>query len=68
MDWFDCIETPSVNTESVSVRWSTETIERERLFFETFWGVKKACRINRLLGYEADLGFGSVPEVRRIIF
>ncbi|MBN2266827.1 MAG: transposase [Candidatus Babeliaceae bacterium] len=40
MDWFDCIETTTVITETVKVRWSTETIERDRLFLELL-GVSK---------------------------
>ncbi len=41
MDWFDCIETTAVNTETVKVRWSTETIERDRLFLELLGVLKK---------------------------
>lgn len=40
MDWFDCIETTAVTTESVNVRWSTETTEQDRLFL-TMLGVRK---------------------------
>ena len=40
MDWFDCIETTTVKTETVKARWSTETIERDRLFLELL-GMKK---------------------------
>jgi len=40
MDWFDCIETTAVKTETVKARWSTETIERDRFFLELL-GMKK---------------------------
>ena len=41
MDWFDCIETTAVKTETVKVRWSTEKIERDRLFLKLLGVVKK---------------------------
>ena len=34
MDWFDCIETTTVKTATVKTRWSTESVERDRLFLE----------------------------------
>ena len=40
MDWFDCIETTSVKTETVNARWSTETTEQDRLFLSML-GVRK---------------------------
>ena len=40
MDWFDCLETTSVTTETVKARWSTETTEQDRLFL-TMLGVRK---------------------------
>lgn len=32
LDWFDCIETTSIQTPMGTVRWSTESIERDKLF------------------------------------
>lgn len=40
MDWFDCVETTSVKTETVNTRWSTETTEQDRLFLSML-GVRK---------------------------
>jgi hypothetical protein len=34
LDWFDCVETTSVQTAMGSYRWSTESIARDRLFLE----------------------------------
>ena len=44
MDWFDCIETTTVKTETVKTRWSTESVERDRLFLEMLGVTKKQCR------------------------
>lgn len=41
MDWFDCIETTTVKTETVKTRWSTESVERDRLFLEMLGVTKK---------------------------
>lgn len=40
MDWFDCVETTSVKTETVNTRWSTETTGQDRLFLSML-GVRK---------------------------
>jgi len=40
MDWFDCIETTTVKTATVKTRWSTESVERDRLFLDML-GVTK---------------------------
>ena len=34
LDWFDCIETTKVQTAMGNVRWSTESVARDRLFLE----------------------------------
>jgi hypothetical protein len=34
LDWFDCIETTSVQTAMGNYRWSTESVARDRLFLE----------------------------------
>ena len=34
LDWFDCIETTKVQTAMGNVRWSTESVVRDRLFLE----------------------------------
>lgn len=34
LDWFDCIETTTVQTAMGSNRWSTESVARDRLFLE----------------------------------
>lgn len=34
LDWFDCIETTSVQTAMGNCRWSTESVARDRLFLE----------------------------------
>ena len=34
LDWFDCIETTTVQTAMASHRWSTESVARDRLFLE----------------------------------
>jgi hypothetical protein len=34
LDWFDCIETTTVQTAMSSSRWSTESVARDRLFLE----------------------------------
>lgn len=31
MDWFDCIETTTYRTEARVIRWSTESVARDRL-------------------------------------
>ena len=41
MDWFDCIETTTVKTEKAQTRWSTESVERDRLFLEMLGVTKK---------------------------
>lgn len=41
MDWFGCIATTAVKTETVKARWSTETIERDRLFWGLLGVLKK---------------------------
>lgn len=43
MDWFDCTETTSIVTETVKVRWSTETIQQDKLFLEMLGVRKKSC-------------------------
>jgi transposase len=40
LEWFDCIETTNVQTETGQQRWSTESVARDQLFLE-FLGVKK---------------------------
>jgi len=39
LDWFDCIETTSVQTAMGNYRWSTESVSRDKLFLE-YLGVK----------------------------
>lgn len=39
-DWFDCIETTSVKNDSAELRWSTESVARDRLFLNVL-GVTK---------------------------
>ncbi|MEA3348398.1 MAG: transposase, partial [Pseudomonadota bacterium] len=34
LDWFDCIETTTVQTAMGNYRWSTESVARDRLFLE----------------------------------
>ena len=34
LDWFDCIETTTVQTVMSDYRWSTESVARDRLFLE----------------------------------
>ena len=34
LDWFDCIETTSVQTAMGNYRWATESVARDRLFLE----------------------------------
>jgi hypothetical protein len=34
LDWFDCIETTSIQTAMGNYRWSTESVARDRLFLE----------------------------------
>ncbi|MCE2983141.1 MAG: hypothetical protein LW832_06200, partial [Parachlamydia sp.] len=34
LDWFDCIETTTVQTAMSNYRWSTESVARDRLFLE----------------------------------
>ena len=34
LDWFDCIETTHVQTAMGNYRWSTESVQRDRLFLE----------------------------------
>ncbi len=34
LDWFDAIENTEVSTQIRSVRWSTEILERDRMFLE----------------------------------
>ncbi len=34
LDWFDCIETTTVQTAMGKYRWSTESVARDRLFLE----------------------------------
>lgn len=34
LDWFDCIETTTVQTVMSNYRWSTESVARDRLFLE----------------------------------
>mgnify|MGYP001163330100 FL=1 len=34
LDWFDCIETTTVQTAMSDYRWSTESVARDRLFLE----------------------------------
>ena len=34
LDWFDCIETTNVQTAMGTHRWSTESVQRDRLFLE----------------------------------
>ena len=34
MDWFDCIETTTVQTEAGIVRWSTESVARDQLLLQ----------------------------------
>jgi len=34
LDWFDCIETTNVQTVMGNYRWSTESVDRDRLFLE----------------------------------
>jgi hypothetical protein len=34
MDWFDCIETTTVQTANSKIRWSTESVSRDKLFLE----------------------------------
>ncbi len=33
-DWFDCVETTTIQNESSKVRWSTESISRDKLFLQ----------------------------------
>ena len=33
-DWFDAIQETSIRTKMNKIRWSTETIERDRLFLQ----------------------------------
>jgi transposase len=40
LDWFDCVDTTTVNTEAGKRRWTTETVERDRFFLERL-GVTK---------------------------
>ncbi len=40
LDWFDCIETTTVQTAMGSNRWSTESVARDRLFLE-YLGVNR---------------------------
>ncbi len=40
LDWFDCIETTTVQTAMGSNRWSTESVARDRLFLE-YLGVSR---------------------------
>lgn len=40
LDWFDCIETTNIQTPMGQHRWSTESIERDRLFLK-YLGVLK---------------------------
>lgn len=39
-DWFDCIETTAVKNDSAELRWSTESVARDRLFLNVL-GVTK---------------------------
>lgn len=34
LDWFDCIETTNMQTAMGNYRWSTESVDRDRLFLE----------------------------------
>jgi hypothetical protein len=34
LDWFDCVETTTVQTAMGNCRWSTESVTRDRLFLE----------------------------------
>jgi len=34
LDWFDCIETTTIQTAMSDYRWSTESVARDRLFLE----------------------------------
>jgi len=40
MDWFDCIETTTVKTDTVQARWSTETTEQDRRFLKPLGVIK----------------------------
>jgi len=41
LDWFDCIETTNVRTAMSTLRWSTESVARDRLFLECLRVTKK---------------------------
>jgi transposase len=41
MDWFDCIETTSVQTAMGKYRWATESVARDRLLLERLGVMKK---------------------------
>lgn len=41
MDWFDCIETTTVQTANSKIRWSTESVSRDNFFLEKLGVLKK---------------------------
>ena len=43
-DWFDCIETTEIKTESGKFRWTTESIKRDKLFLERLGVLKPAVQ------------------------
>ena len=40
MDWFDCIETTTCQTAAGTIRWSTESVARDRLLLEKLGVIK----------------------------
>ncbi len=41
LDWFDCVETTTVQTAMGNYRWSTESVARDRLFLECLGVINK---------------------------
>lgn len=55
LEWFDCVETTTVQTPRGKVRWSTESIKRDQLFLKLL-GVTPLLTLDTLGGVSKRLG------------